>query len=519
LGEYKKRHNIYISNSGCGIYRYVKKGVLEMRLSKVLEALGGSLKKYVNDADPELSGIQMDSRKVKPGDLFVAITGFQIDGHKFIDEAIDNGAAAVIGENELNLAVPYIQVFDSRLALGRAASEFYQHPSRKHTVIGITGTNGKTTVSYILKHILEYAGKSCSLLGTVSYIINNEVYKPSNTTPDALQIQELISKSNDEFVVLEVSSHALKQYRIEGLELDYGLFTNLSHDHLDYHPTIEDYFEAKTLMYNYMKKDGSAVVSRLGEWGDKLTGILSAKGIPVYSIGYDDSHDLKIEDINLNGETRFEINMGGITYPLTFPSPGLHNVYNAAMAFLTAMKIGISPDLIAEALKTFPGVPGRFEMISHPEGATFIVDYAHTKDAIEYCLQAAQEHEAVKIKHIFGFRGERDKTKREHMVKASAAMSDEFTLTFDDLNGISEEEMASELKELNERFGMNKGRVITDRTLAIRSAWENARMGEWILITGKGPEEYQSMYELPTSSDKETLLYLQKLQNKAKVIG
>jgi UDP-N-acetylmuramoyl-L-alanyl-D-glutamate--2,6-diaminopimelate ligase len=490
-----------------------------MRLTKVLEALGGSVKKYKNDADPVLTGIQMDSRKVKPGDLFVAIKGFQIDGHKFITQAMDNGAAAVIGENELELEIPYIQVFDSRQALGRAASAFYDHPSRNHTVIGVTGTNGKTTVSYILRHILESAGKSCSLLGTVSYIINNEVYKPSNTTPDALQIQELISKSKDEFVVLEVSSHALKQYRIEGLELDYGLFTNLSHDHLDYHPTIEDYFEAKTLMYNYMKKEGSAVVSRLGEWGDKLSSILRAKDIPVYSLGYDDCHDLKIEDIKLNGETRFDIKMGGITYPLTFPSPGLHNVYNAALAFLTAVKIGISPDAITEALKTFPGVPGRFEMISHPEGATFIVDYAHTKDAIEYCLQAAHEHEAVKVKHIFGFRGERDKTKREHMVKASAAMSDEFTLTFDDLNGISEDEMAKELQDLNVRFGKNKGKVITDRTLAIQNAWENAQSGEWILITGKGPEEYQSMYELPTTTDKETLLYLKKMQNKEKIIG
>ncbi|WP_079508175.1 UDP-N-acetylmuramoyl-L-alanyl-D-glutamate--2,6-diaminopimelate ligase [Mesobacillus jeotgali] len=490
-----------------------------MRLSKVLEALGGSLKKYIDEADPELTGIQMDSRKVNPGDLFVAISGFQIDGHRFIQEAIDKGAAAVIGENELELNVPYIQVFDSRLALGRAASAFYHHPSRRHTVIGITGTNGKTTVSYILKHILEHAGRSCSLLGTVSYIINNEVYKPSNTTPDALQIQELMAKSNDEFVVLEVSSHALKQYRIEGLELDYGLFTNLAHDHLDYHPTIEDYFEAKTLMYNYMKPDGSAIVSRLSEWGDMLADILKAKEIPVYSMGSDGNYDLNIEDIRLNGETRFEVQMGGVVYPLTFPSPGQHNVYNAAMAFLTAIKIGISPEVITDALKTFPGVPGRFEMISHPEGATFIVDYAHTEDALEYCLHAAQEHDAVKIKHIFGFRGERDKTKREHMVKTSAAMSDEFILTFDDLNGVSEVDMENELKELNERFGMNKGSVITDRTLAIQYAWENANMGEWILITGKGPEEYQSLYELPASSDKDTLLYLQKQHGKEKIIG
>lgn len=490
-----------------------------MRLSKVLEALDGCIKKTRNEGDPDLAGIQMDSRKVKPGDLFVAITGFQIDGHQFIEEALEKGASAVIGEIELDLEVPYVQVMDSRLALGRAASVFYNHPSRKHTVIGITGTNGKTTVAYILKHILEHAGKSCSLLGTVSYMINDEVYKPSNTTPDALQIQELIAKSNDDFVVLEVSSHALKQYRIEGLELDYGLFTNLSHDHLDYHPTIEDYFEAKTLMYNYMKPNGAGIVSRLSEWGDELTRMLAVKEVPVYSIGYDEGNDLEIQDITLNGQTKFDIKLGDAVYAVTFPSPGLHNVYNAAMAFLTAVKIGIRPEVVSAALKSFPGVPGRFEMISHPEGATFIVDYAHTEDAIEYCLQAAKEHNAAKIKHIFGFRGDRDKSKREPMVKASAMLSDEFILTFDDLNGVPPEEMLKELQQLNDKFGSNKGRIITDRTLAIQMAWENAKNGEWVLITGKGPEKYQTNYELPASSDKETLLYLQSLNSKEKVIG
>lgn len=491
-----------------------------MRLSKVLDALGGCIKKYQHAGDPEIAGIKMDSRKVLPGDLFVAISGFQMDGHQFIDEALRNGAAAIMGEKDLHLSVPYIFVEDSRLALGRAASTFFDHPSRKHTVIGVTGTNGKTTVSYILKHILEHAGKTCSLLGTVSYMINNEVYKPSNTTPDALQIQELLSKSNDEFVVLEVSSHALKQYRAEGLELDYGLFTNLSHDHLDYHPTIQDYFEAKTMMFNYMKPGGAAIIGRLSEWGDELARLLENKQIPIASIGYNDEHDLKIENIQLNGQTRFEIKMSGNKeYHIVFPSPGLHNVYNASMAFITALKIGIDAEQVISALACFPGVPGRFEMISHPDGATFIVDYAHTKDAIEYCLQAAKEHNAERIKHIFGFRGERDRSKREHMIKISATMSDEFILTFDDLNGISYEDMLNELKELNNKFGGGKGRIIPDRTLAIQFAWENARNGEWILITGKGPEEYQSPFELPASSDKETLLYLQKQKNIEQVTG
>jgi UDP-N-acetylmuramoyl-L-alanyl-D-glutamate--2,6-diaminopimelate ligase len=489
-----------------------------MRLSKVLKAIEGCIEKYEPADDPEIAGIKMDSRKVIPGDIFVAITGYQMDGHQFIEEAIQKGAAAIIGENSLHLSVPYIQVSDSRLALGRAASAFFQHPSRKHTVIGVTGTNGKTTVSYILRHILEYSGRTCSLLGTVSYMVNNEVYKPSNTTPDALQIQELLAKSNDEFVILEVSSHALKQFRVEGLELDFGLFTNLSHDHLDYHPTIEDYFKAKTLMYDYMKPEGEAIIGRLSEWGDELAKLLEQKGIPVHSIGYEDEFELKIKDIQLNGQTRFDIKLSGADYHIIFPFPGLHNVYNAAMAFLTAIKIGIEPEQVISALKCFPGVPGRFEMISHPSGATFIVDYAHTNDAIEYCLQAAKEHGAAKIKHIFGFRGGRDKSKREHMLKSSAAMSDEFILTLDDLNGVHREEMLNELMKLNDTLGEGKGRIIPDRTLAIQSAWENAEPGEWILITGKGPEEYQTPFELPVSSDREALLFLQQM-NIEKVTG
>ncbi|WP_210366242.1 UDP-N-acetylmuramoyl-L-alanyl-D-glutamate--2,6-diaminopimelate ligase [Bacillus sp. REN3] len=490
-----------------------------MRLTKLLGILGGNVKAFYGKGDPELTGVQMDSRKVKAGDIFVAIAGFQTDGHEYIGEAIEKGASAIIVEKNLEHSVPTIQVSDSRLALGKAASAFFGYPSRKHKVIGVTGTNGKTTVSYILKHILEQAGKSCSLLGTVSYLINNEVYEPSNTTPDALQMQELIARSNDEFVVLEVSSHALKQYRIEGLELDFGLFTNLSHDHLDYHSTIDEYFETKTMMYEYLKSDGQAIVSQLTSWGSKLSGVLAKKNIPVQSVGYNNQDDLKIEEITLNGQTRFSITYNGQKYSLTYPSPGLHNVYNAAMAFLTAAKIGVEPEIIISALKNFPGVPGRFEMVDHPDGAKFIIDYAHTSDAIEYCLQAAKEHEAAGIRHIFGFRGERDKSKREEMVKASARLSDEFILTFDDLNGVPEEEMIAELKALNERFGKNKGKIIPDRTLAIQYAWDTAVQGEWILITGKGPEEYQGIYQLPTNTDKETLSYLHEMKNKEKVIG
>ncbi|KKK34458.1 hypothetical protein WQ57_22970 [Mesobacillus campisalis] len=481
-----------------------------MKLVKLLENLGLGLEKDLHPKDVDILGIQKDSRKIKKGDLFVAISGYESDGHGYIEEAIKNGAVAVVGEMDLSLPIPYVKVADSRIALGQLASIFYGFPSRKKKVIGITGTNGKTTVAFMIRHILNSAGKSASLLGTVAYMINNEVYKPENTTPDALLLQELLSKSQDEFAILEVSSHALVQGRAEGLEIDYGLFTNLSHDHLDYHQTMDEYYQAKVSMFDYLKPEGKAVISVLSDWGERLGTDLDGKGVPFASLGCKGAHDIVIEDIVLNGKTTFTLNTGLHRYEVNLPCPGRHNVFNAALAFLTALEIGLAPEEIVHALEHFPGVPGRFEMVPHPSGATFIIDYAHTQDAIEYCLQAAIDHNARHITHIYGFRGDRDISKREHMVRTSSGMCDKFILTFDDLNGIPEEEMIRELRDLNDRFGQEKGSVIPDRTLAIQMAWNQAKNGDWVIITGKGPEEYKTEFKLPVSSDKEALVYLQQ---------
>ncbi len=481
-----------------------------MRLAELLECLDGCLTADGAVKETEINGIQMDSRKIIPGNIFVAITGFNMNGHRFIKDAIVNGAAAVIGEEDLKLEVPYFRVTDSRLALGKLASAFYHYPSRKRKVIGITGTNGKTTVSYMLKHILESAGKTVSLFGTVSYVVNKEVYKPTNTTPDALQLQGLLAQSMDEYAILEVSSHALVQSRAEGLEIDYGLFTNLSHDHLDYHQTMEKYFKVKTQMFNYLKPEGKAIVSEISDWGCRMSEELARRKIPSLTLSDSKRTDLSIDRIKLNGITQFTVTIKGEKFKVDLPCPGLHNVYNAALAFLTAYDIGINPGQIVRALEEFPGVPGRFEMISHPNGATFIIDYAHTRDAIEYCLHTAKQHHARQITHIYGFRGGRDASKREDMVKASSSLCDQFILTLDDLNGVPEEEMIEEMHALNSRYGYQKGLVITDRTAAIQFAWENARNGDWVFITGKGPEEYKTDFILPVSSDKEALLYLQE---------
>lgn len=501
-----------------------------MHLMRLLEALEDQLLDQASAmTDMNITGIAMDSRKVEKGNLFVAISGYEMDGHKYIQDAVKRGAAAIISEKSTTCTAPLFQVKNSRVALGKLASAFYDFPSKKHKVIGITGTNGKTTTSYLLKHILESAGKTCSLIGTVSYMINDEIHEPTNTTPNALHLQQLLSKSEDEFFIMEISSHALKQARVEGVELDYGLFTNLSHDHLDYHESMEQYFEDKSVMFNYLKKDGKAIINQICPWGQRLSGKLAH--LPMVTLGEKDdiqavtleekddlpmdtlgekNHDCVLTDVQLDGKINFMLKHGEEHYKIFFPIPGLHNVYNAAMAFLTAVEIGIDPHEVVEALASFPGAPGRFEMVEHPAGATFIVDYAHTKDAFELCLQGAKQQGAKRITHIFGFRGARDPSKREDMVKASAGLSDSILLTLDDLNGVSELEISEELTNLNLHHGQGKGKVILDRTLAIQEAWEKAEKDEWVFITGKGPESYEREYTLPVTSDKEAVLFLKK---------
>ncbi|WP_394136778.1 UDP-N-acetylmuramoyl-L-alanyl-D-glutamate--2,6-diaminopimelate ligase [Cytobacillus oceanisediminis] len=479
-----------------------------MRLSQVMKCLKDSGEMDLFTNDPEITGIEMDSRHVGKGSLFVAIKGFQADGHSFIEQAVKNGAAAVVGEEDLQMDIPYIRVADSRTSLGKLASCFYSHPSKEHKIVGITGTNGKTTTSYILKHILETAGRTCSLLGTVSYVINNKVYKPTNTTPDALQIQKMLSESMDEFVVMEISSHALEQSRTEGLQIDYGLFTNLAHDHLDYHKNMDSYFNDKKKIYSLLKKEGKAVVNLYNSWGEKMAEDLQKENLPLMMLG--DENCCSIEDVQLNGKTVFILKMNDKRYKIKFPLPGYHNVYNAAMAFLTGMDMGLDPDDMIKSLASFPGIPGRFETITHPTGAKFVVDYAHTKDAFEYCLETARQQGADRIFHIYGFRGGRDQSKREEMIKVSARYSNQFYLTADDLNDETEEKMIGELHWLNEQFGNGKGQVIADRTLAIQKAWQQAKKNDWIFITGKGPESYKKPFKLPAESDLETLKFLQE---------
>ncbi|MCQ6274802.1 UDP-N-acetylmuramoyl-L-alanyl-D-glutamate--2,6-diaminopimelate ligase [Bacillus sp. V3B] len=461
-----------------------------------------------------ITGITDNSKDVKEGYLFVAVSGYSFDGHDYITEAIRLGASAVIGEQDImDLEIPYIQVKNSRKVLGIVAKKFYGNPSSKKIMIGITGTNGKTTISFMLKHILEKNGISCSVIGTLSYIINGKTIESQNTTPGTIKLNSLLAESRDEVVIMEVSSHGLAQYRLEGIEFDYCVFTNLYHDHLDFHGTMEEYFQVKSLLFEKLKPNGLAVINVDNDWGENLYKNLHHKKVNTYLVGKSNDCDLSIIDYHTATNPFILLKEKEETVKIHLPLPGQHNLYNAAFAYAIARKLPIKREELILGLNQFPGVPGRFETYRSEEGITIVIDYAHTADAIFHTLQTAKECGAKRIFHIFGFRGGRDKTKREEMVKVSTEFSDELILTLDDLNTEKYDQMVTELNRLHSEYPSGKGSVIPDRTLAIQTAIQKGTKDDWLIITGKGPERYKQSFDLPTMSDKETILYLQENKN------
>lgn len=437
--------------------------------------------------DCEITGLETTSSRIKEGFLFFAIEGHRADGHTYIAQAVEAGAVAVIGTRTvIEATVPYLVVEDIRYVLAHVAKRFYQNPSASKCMIGITGTNGKTTTSFMLKEMLEASGLRCSLFGTVKYEINGEDFASLNTTPDSLQLQQYIHRSQDDVVIMEVSSHGIDQQRIEGLEFDYAFFTNLDHDHLDYHETMEAYFEVKARLFNQLKPGGKAVINTQNPWGAQLAERLEAQGIEI----------LNVPHANLL-EERAET---------TFPTiKGMHNRFNAAMAWVVAEDMMCTRQVLIQGLHSFKGVPGRFQLYPLTTGATVVIDYAHTAEAFEFLLQTAREEGARRIFHVFGFRGNRDRTKRQKMLDVSTRLSDVVILTVDDLNGLSIEELLAEYDELN-----YSGTVIPDRTEAIHAALHQASSGDWVIITGRGVEPYKKIYRHATTTDDETVLLYQQ---------
>ena len=454
----------------------------------------------------EIAGINERADRISEGEIFVAIKGFQKDGHDFIDQAIDNGAAIIIGQKPVTgLSVPYVQVEDSRKMLGTLAASYYGYPSRSKLVIGVTGTNGKTTTGLFTTHLLRKAGYTVSFFGTVFNEVNGRRVDSSLTTPSASEIQKFLAESDDETVVIEVSSQGLQQHRMEGMLFDYGLFTNLQHDHLDYHKTIEEYFSAKKKLFSLLKPGGKAVINSEDTWGKKLKDLLLEEDIEVLTVGESDEENTHF---TFRAEGESELLMDGKIVKVDAPLPGKHNLLNLAMAGTVVKDVGHDISNLHEMIKDLEPIPGRFEVYKINDDVKAIIDYAHTAEALEAVLSTCRSlYPDHRICHIFGFRGSRDHSKREKMFDASVSGSDCTLLTLDDLNEEPEEIMKNSYMNLALKHPENKVNVIMDRTMAVKQVIDEAEEKTLIILTGKGHEKYTSTFNLSTHTDKETIDY------------
>ncbi|MBE7034781.1 MAG: UDP-N-acetylmuramoyl-L-alanyl-D-glutamate--2,6-diaminopimelate ligase [Ruminococcaceae bacterium] len=458
-----------------------------MKLSQVL---AGVPLCHELSTDIEIHGIAYDSRRVKPGYLFVCITGYQTDGHQYIESAIENGAVAVLVQNEVSTCpIPVIQTEDTRKALALVAANFYDHPEKKLRLIGVTGTNGKTTVTTLIKSILEFFGKKVGLIGTNANMIGSTTLPTERTTPESLELFELFAQmveAETEYVIMEVSSHSLFMHRVYGLLYDVAAFTNLTQDHLDFHKTMENYYLAKRMLFDVCKQ---AVVNIDDEAGKRIASEVTC---PAISYAIDNPADFTADELRISPRgTIFNLTTDGKTLPIRLGIPGKFSVYNALAAFSTCVALGFDPKTIPDALLVAKGVCGRAETVYTPKtDYTVIIDYAHTPDGLENIIKTVREFAQGRVVTLFGCGGDRDPIKRPIMGEVAGRLSDACIITSD--NPRTEEPM-SIIRQIEE--GMKKTNcsytVIENRREAILHALTTAQPNDCIILAGKGHETYQ----------------------------
>ena len=452
----------------------------------------------IGDADQIVEGIAFRSDKVTPGDAFFCIVGLVADGHSFAQDAINRGAKLIVEERNLLLAdasdVTVVVVKDSRKALASAAAAFYGNPSHSMDIVGVTGTNGKTTTTYLVQHILEHTHKPCAILGTVGLIMGEETEKTSNTTPESSEFQRLLAKARDnkyQALVTEVSSHALDLCRVWDTQFAVTAFTNLTQDHLDYHHTFNDYFEAKAKLFSDAYP-ARRVICIDDKWGLELYVRCANAGDSIITTGFTEAADVHPEAIEyLQTHTHICLNVQGESYEFNYPLVGKFNVSNMMTAFACALSLGVSPEAIIDSFKTPVLVPGRMQRVNvaHDGGISVYVDYAHTPDAVEKALSALKAITKGRTIVVFGCGGDRDKTKRPLMGKAALA-ADYAIVTSD--NPRSEDPLAI-INDILSGMSAGKGmfEVEPDRRSAIALAIAKAQPNDSILLAGKGHENYQ----------------------------
>ncbi|WP_121605050.1 UDP-N-acetylmuramoyl-L-alanyl-D-glutamate--2,6-diaminopimelate ligase [Virgibacillus sp. Bac332] len=466
---------------------------------KLIDLLGCIPFYETNDdiAHIEVSGIEMDSRKVESGNLFVCIKGFTVDGHDYVEQAVQNGASAVIVDQEVHSSVPIIKVANTSRALSMLGVKYYNNPTVKLPLIGITGTNGKTTVTYLLETIFNEYKKKTGVIGTIHMKIGNETYPVANTTPDALLLQKSFKKMLDQDVdqaIMEVSSHALVQGRVYGCDYDIAVFTNLSQDHLDYHKDIDDYLRAKSLLFaqlgnSYSGEDKYAVINE-----DDASSTLLKESTAQHVITYGIENSAQVMASNI------KLGAAGTTFQLTTPVGeltiqskliGMFNVYNMLAASAAAIVSDIPIAHIKTALEKMEGVNGRFEPVNEGQSFAVIVDYAHTPDSLDNVLQTVKEFAENRVFVVVGCGGDRDRTKRPLMAEIALKYADYAIFTSDNPRTEDPQEILDDMT--NGLHANEDYQVIVDRRLAIQYAVEHAKAGDVILIAGKGHETYQQI--------------------------
>lgn len=452
---------------------------------------------YVGNKNVDVNAVSNNSKKITEGGIFVAIKGFTLDGHKFIESAIQNNAAAIICEyipENVKEKSNFILVKSSRETLSKAANVVYDYPSEKLNIFGVTGTNGKTSTTYLLKGIYNYLDQSAGIIGTMGVIIAQEKIKIDNTTPESSDILDFLSKmikNNINYCFMEVSSHALELNRVDDVSFDVGIFTNLTKDHLDYHKTMENYYQAKKKLFYKTKKNN--IINVDDPYGHRLYDELKQDGVKVVSIGIENDADIKASNLitSMKG-TDFDLNIFGTFKKVHVNTPGKFSVLNSLGALGAAYVDGVDLDVIIKALLNIKGVEGRFELLENNLDCIIILDFAHTPDGLEKVMETINEFATGRKIVLFGAGGERDPNRRAPMGEIAGKYCDLSILTSDNPRFEDPYSICMEIAKGVEKYNGNY-KIIVERDQAIFYAIDNCKSKDVILLAGKSTEPYQDM--------------------------
>lgn len=468
-------------------------GLVEMRLHTLISYLQ-PYKIYSGD-NPNISSIENDSRNIQKGSLFICIKGYNVDGHDYAALAVQNGAAAIIAEKELDLSIPVIVVPDSKRAMAVLADAYFRQPSRKLHLIGITGTNGKTTISHLIEKIISDTGKKTGLIGTMYTKIGSKEYEVKNTTPDSLTLQKIFKQMVDEDVnstVMEVSSHALDEGRVHGCDFNIAVFSNLTQDHLDYHKTMEAYKNAKGLLFSQLGscfQHNPPKYAILNNDDEATKSYIRSTAAHILTYGIDRKSDLQANNIQMTSSgTIFELISPFGIHIVSMQLIGKFSVYNVLASIGAGIATGIPIEQIIQSIKEVQGVSGRFETVDAGQDFSVIVDYSHTPDSLKNALTTVKQFAKKRVFVIVGCGGDRDRSKRPLMAEIACRFSSDPIFTSDNPRS---EDPKQILLDMEDGVQGHQYKTIIDRKEAIHYAVKAASAGDVILIAGKGHETYQ----------------------------